>query len=255
MPILPPEAALEALEELSAQFIWGCASKVRVISAGSEALATYEKAANEFLTFIHQEVDDVAWSTTTHQAGQANLIEALSFVERQFSDAGERLRIAASMQIHGIPALDEPLPQPANPKGRGGRPVAAHWDEMLAATAVMLLAGDLQPKTQADIERAMKDWLAARNLDGSDTAVRDRARPLWQGIKERGKPLVYDWEEMWATIAAKLYVGDLKPETEADVADIERAMKEWLAARNLDVDHTAIRDRARSLWQKIQEAN
>ena len=34
-------AALEALEELSAQFIWGCASKVRVISAGSEALATY----------------------------------------------------------------------------------------------------------------------------------------------------------------------------------------------------------------------
>jgi hypothetical protein len=55
---------------------------------------------------------------------------------------------------------------------------------MWAALAVMLYTGDLQPKTQADIERAMKDWLAARDLHVGDTAVRGRARQLWQKLQE-----------------------------------------------------------------------
>ena len=68
-------------------------------------------------------------------------------------------------------------PQPQ--KNRGGKPLAEHWDGMWVAMAVMLYVGDLQPKTQADIERAMKDWLTAQGLDVGDTSVRDRARRLW----------------------------------------------------------------------------
>jgi hypothetical protein len=44
--------------------------------------------------------------------------------------------------------------------------------------------GDLKAKTQADIERAMKDWLAAHGLDVSDSSVRDRARKLWVRLGE-----------------------------------------------------------------------
>lgn len=48
----------------------------------------------------------------------------------------------------------------------------------------MLYAGDLQPKTQADIERAMKDWLASQELDVGDTSVRERARHLWVKLRD-----------------------------------------------------------------------
>jgi hypothetical protein len=46
----------------------------------------------------------------------------------------------------------------------------------------MLYTGDLKPKTQADIERAMKEWLCAHDFDAGDTAVRSRARKLWQEL-------------------------------------------------------------------------
>jgi hypothetical protein len=68
-------------------------------------------------------------------------------------------------------------------KNKGGRPAAAHWDELWAAIAVMLYLGDLKPRRQADIERAMKDWLVSKDLDAGDTPVRDRARVLWSKLE------------------------------------------------------------------------
>ena len=66
----------------------------------------------------------------------------------------------------------------------GGRPLAKHWDEMWAAIAVKLYLGDLKPQTQAEIERAMKDWFAAHDIDVGDTPVRDRARTLWCALQQ-----------------------------------------------------------------------
>lgn len=68
-------------------------------------------------------------------------------------------------------------------KNLGGKPVAKHWDSMWAAIAVRLYVGDLQPSSQADIERAMKDWFAAQDLDIGDTTIRGRARALWSQIQ------------------------------------------------------------------------
>jgi hypothetical protein len=36
---------------------------------------------------------------------------------------------------------------------------------MWAAIAVMLYVGDLKPRTQSDIETAMKEWFARHDLD------------------------------------------------------------------------------------------
>lgn len=68
-------------------------------------------------------------------------------------------------------------------KNPGGKPLAKHWDAMWAAIAFKLYAGDIQPSSQADIERAMKDWFAENNLDIGDTAIRGRARTLWTKIQ------------------------------------------------------------------------
>lgn len=74
--------------------------------------------------------------------------------------------------------LRPPQEQPS--KNKGGKPLARHWDEMWATIAVQLYVGDLQPETQADIERAMSGWFVDRDLEVGETAIRERARQLWR---------------------------------------------------------------------------
>ena len=68
---------------------------------------------------------------------------------------------------------------PAKP---GGRPPAAFWDDLWAAIAVALYVGELVPKTQADIEGAMADWLEGNGHSAAESTIRARARRLWDGI-------------------------------------------------------------------------
>lgn len=73
---------------------------------------------------------------------------------------------------------------PSKPGNAGGVPLAQHWDAMWADVAVKLWLGDLQPKTQADVKRAMFEWFNANEIAIGDTAVTQRARQLWQKIQE-----------------------------------------------------------------------
>lgn len=66
-----------------------------------------------------------------------------------------------------------------------------------------------------------------------------------------GKPLAGHWDAMWAEIAVQLWNGDLKPTRQADIT---KAMNAWLAERDIDVGQTAVTDRARALWQRIEAA-
>ena len=50
--------------------------------------------------------------------------------------------------------------------------------------AVALYSGDLEPDTQADIERAMAEWLTARNLDAAASTIRSRAQKLWRELRK-----------------------------------------------------------------------
>jgi hypothetical protein len=50
--------------------------------------------------------------------------------------------------------------------------------------AIDLYTGALVPKSQADIERAMNDWISAKNLSCANSTVRKRARKLWDGLRE-----------------------------------------------------------------------
>jgi len=78
----------------------------------------------------------------------------------------------------------EPVRQ--SPKNAGGKPLAKHWDEMWAHVAVQLWAGELQPKTQAEIKSAMFEWFNVNEIDIGDTAVTQRARQLWQAMQAVG---------------------------------------------------------------------
>lgn len=65
---------------------------------------------------------------------------------------------------------------------RVGRPVKSFWEDLLIEMARQLHAGDLQPQRIADIEKAMHDWLIASGHEAGETAIRDRARKLFQAI-------------------------------------------------------------------------
>lgn len=73
---------------------------------------------------------------------------------------------------------------PAKPKNAGGVPLAEHWDAMWADIAVKLWIGELKPKTQADVKRAMFAWFNENEMTIGDTAITQRARQLWQKIQE-----------------------------------------------------------------------
>lgn len=70
---------------------------------------------------------------------------------------------------------------PSTPKG--GRPPAEFWDDLWSAIAIDLYTGALVPKSQADIERAMNDWISAKNQSCANSTVRKRARKLWDGLR------------------------------------------------------------------------
>lgn len=71
----------------------------------------------------------------------------------------------------------------AKAKNAGGVPLAEHWDEMWSDIAVKLWIGELKPKTQADVKRAMFAWFNDKEIVIGDTAVTQRARRLWQKIQ------------------------------------------------------------------------
>lgn len=56
---------------------------------------------------------------------------------------------------------------------------------------------------------------------------------------------------MWADIAVQLYVGDLQPKSQKQIKD---AMFAWFNANSIDAGDTAVTERARQLWQKIEAA-
>jgi hypothetical protein len=56
------------------------------------------------------------------------------------------------------PAQASPMAQVQS--GQGGRPRAEYWDDLWVEISRQLYGGELIPKRQADIEKAMMDWLA-----------------------------------------------------------------------------------------------
>ena len=76
----------------------------------------------------------------------------------------------------GIAAPDVPA------LAKGGRPPAEWWDDLWIEMCRALYVGDLQPQRQADIEKAMNDWIASKGESAAFSTVRSRARKLWQAL-------------------------------------------------------------------------
>ena len=66
----------------------------------------------------------------------------------------------------------------------GGRPKAEYWDDLWCAIWGEIYRGKLIPKRQADVEKAMLDWLAGAGFGGAQPTIRPRARKLWAAYQQ-----------------------------------------------------------------------
>jgi hypothetical protein len=89
--------------------------------------------------------------------------------------------IPADLPVEPSPALETPGAQATS--GKGGRPKADWWEDLWIEICRQLYGGELIPKTQADIERAMHQWINDHGHTAGDTTVRDRASKLWRAIR------------------------------------------------------------------------
>jgi hypothetical protein len=68
-----------------------------------------------------------------------------------------------------------------------GRPPKPWWEELLLEMVRRIFAGEFWPENQADLERAMLEWVEARELDVGETQVREHARRLFHVLPVRIK--------------------------------------------------------------------
>ena len=69
----------------------------------------------------------------------------------------------------------------------GGRPPASFWDDLWCSVWGQIYRGDLKPKLQADVEKAMLEWASAHGHEPSHSTIRSRARKLFQALQDEGK--------------------------------------------------------------------
>jgi len=96
------------------------------------------------------------------------------------SDVQKMIPAEANLPLNQAAAYSPP------PRNKGGRPKHGFWEELWAEMARQLYVGDLKPKTQADVEAAMHQWISNKGYEAGGTPVRDRARMLWRAIEKDG---------------------------------------------------------------------
>ena len=108
------------------------------------------------------------------------------------------------------------------------------------------LLADLQIRAERDLEILRLEFICEQSAESSEPSLALEAAPA---PNRGGKPLAAHWDAMWAEIAIRLWEGDLKPTKQKDISD---AMFAWLSNEGIDAGQTAVTDRARTLWLRVE---
>lgn len=168
-------------------------AKVGVIANDPEAVELIAAGMEAHFENAKVEVETSARMASRRGPGEpipSILNAAMGLFEQIKTDIRRKIEIArfdfegkrANQSVqHAGPAN----PIAANVVNKGGKPIAAHWDQMWASIAVQLWEGDLNPTKQKDISEAMFEWFSNNEIDAGSTAVTERARALWQLIEAK----------------------------------------------------------------------
>ena len=130
------------------------------------------------------DVPDWFWRDFTHAGSSAQ-----DWAQGRFSGRGTTPNGRYSITLSGVhfaaSALGDLISPSAEvaaagaPQNKGGRPPKEWWDDLWCAVWGDVYRGDFKPRSQAEIERAMLDWAAAREESVSESTVKPLARKMF----------------------------------------------------------------------------
>lgn len=182
------QAGAKEIEERLSAFINTAVELVKPVAMSAEAFAMVADSAELLILSSKPETDKIIGmaqglprgapsDTATSRAGQALFNEVNVRVRRHL----ELQRFEFAKPDWQVKAYGS-QPSTAPRANRGGRPPAEFWDDLWSFIAASLYGGALNPKNQADIERAMTSWIEDRGHSAAPSTVRARARRLWDAI-------------------------------------------------------------------------
>jgi hypothetical protein len=135
-------------------------------------------------------------ATARQYANVANLLEAGTTVLGVVKALGRlsstlSAEMAQRQMLIGMPgenlsdAPQSPLPQATRISG-AGRPTKAWWEDAIIAVMKRIWLGDLKPKRQADVQRALEEWIDANGHEAGDTPIKERARKIFLAHEAEG---------------------------------------------------------------------
>jgi hypothetical protein len=173
-------AVVQAMGRSADFFVSELVSKVAPVSRSPAAFSEIEVAIRQFIRSCDDELQEL------HRTNQAlRLQERSLFMEigrRQLAKVAETVERRLDVERYDFNSQIPESPKAARQASKGGRPPAEFWDDLWAHIAASLYVGELKPKSQADVQRAMSEWIEGRGYSAADSTVKGRARRLWDLI-------------------------------------------------------------------------
>ena len=181
------EVSVSAMNESASAFLIDLGNKVKAVASDSDAFAALSTTVGDYLDDCAERMPPITRMASGRLTGPRDeRIERVAgeMFDQMRADVEAKLAIAAfDFEGHtASPAALRPPAKAATTAKKGGRPPAEFWDDMWAAIAASLYSGDLKPKSQADVQRAMAEWIEANDRNAADSTVKSRARRLWDRI-------------------------------------------------------------------------
>lgn len=181
------KVSVQAMQTIADDFLDEIGPKIKTVTLGSESFALLSEAVLDLLNECGSEMPRILKMARGQRPAAENDsigVAGMGLFNQMRADMDARMAILA-YEFENPARVEPDVPEYGErtiPAKIGGRPPAAFWDDLWAAIAVALYVGELIPKTQADIERAMADWLEANKKSAAPSTIRARARRLWDGI-------------------------------------------------------------------------
>ena len=182
------------MEEVGSALVSTSIEKISPIAQDTHSFAEIASTLQDFWSLMELELESTLITVSARQSPELYVNSATNSAKKMFSRSrslvNSKLELyrftftkpSPNVHLSSKIATSESQRSPTRPEKKGGRPPAEFWDDMWAAIAVSLYSGDFQPKSQADVQRAMLEWIEANGHSVGDSTVKARARRLWDRI-------------------------------------------------------------------------
>lgn len=186
-------AVSEILERLTSGALQAAAGSAKFVSDGSPVNPTLTRIPASFwdtaegISPAHADF----WRTGTLVINRVRTPSGLapttiSFFDVRFDPVGiEQIAAIRAASLRAAVSA-QPGPVVAPPVRAGGRPRKDYWEDLIIEMARQIYEAEISPKLQADLERAMLDWIVMNGHKGDESSVRPRAKKLFDALCRKG---------------------------------------------------------------------